>query len=354
MNKLIIGAMALAILTSCGVRQNDSNNKTEENMEQLKLTFTPAENVRREKVHFKNRFGIELTGDMYIPTSLKAGERTHAVAVCGPFGAVKEQASGYWANHLASQGFVTMAFDPSFTGESSGEPRYVSSPDINTEDFSAAVDYLMTRDDVDPTRIGIVGICGWGGIALNAAASDTRIKATMPVTMYDMHRVNANGYFDAEDSEEARKSKREAMNAQRIKDFTSGKYALAGGLPDDRPGDDAPQFFRDYWDYYKTDRGYSVNSLNSNGGWNTTSALSWINTPILAYAGEIESPVMIMHGEKAHSRYFGEDSFKLLKGDNKQLVIVPDATHCDLYDGGADHNMIPWDTVISFLDKNLK
>ncbi len=323
-------------------------------MEQLKLTFTPAENVRREKVHFKNRFGIELTGDMYIPTSLKAGERTHAVAVCGPFGAVKEQASGYWANHLASQGFVTMAFDPSFTGESSGEPRYVSSPDINTEDFSAAVDYLMTRDDVDPTRIGIVGICGWGGIALNAAASDTRIKATMPVTMYDMHRVNANGYFDAEDSEEARKSKREAMNAQRIKDFTSGKYALAGGLPDDRPGDDAPQFFRDYWDYYKTDRGYSVNSLNSNGGWNTTSALSWINTPILAYAGEIESPVMIMHGEKAHSRYFGEDAFKLLKGDNKQLVIVPDATHCDLYDGGADHNMIPWDTVISFLDKNLK
>ncbi len=346
--------MALAILTSCGVRQNDSNNKTEENMEQLKLTFTPAENVRREKVHFKNRFGIELTGDMYIPTSLKAGERTHAVAVCGPFGAVKEQASGYWANHLASQGFVTMAFDPSFTGESSGGPRYVSSPDINTEDFSAAVDYLMTRDDVDPTRIGIVGICGWGGIALNAAASDTRIKATMPVTMYDMHRVNANGYFDAEDSEEARKSKREAMNAQRIKDFTSGKYALAGGLPDDRPGDDAPQFFRDYWDYYKTDRGYSVNSLNSNGGWNTTSALSWINTPILAYAGEIESPVMIMHGEKAHSRYFGEDAFKLLKGDNKQLVIVPDATHCDLYDGGADHNMIPWDTVISFLDKNLK
>ena len=310
------------------------------------LTFKIADNVRTEKVHFKNRFGIELTGDMYLPDNLADGEKRAAIAVCGPFGAVKEQASGYWANRLASEGYITLAFDPSFTGESGGEPRYVSSPDINTEDFSAAVDYLSSRHDVDKERIGIVGICGWGGISLNAAAIDTRIKAVMPVTMYDMHRVTANGYFDANDSAEARRELKQQLNAQRDDDFAGGEYRLAGGLPDQRPAE--PQFFADYWDYYKTDRGYARNSLNSNNGWNATSALSWLNTPILAYAGEITAPVMILHGEKAHSRYFGEDAFKLLKGDNKQLVIVPGASHCDLYDGGRRHDMIPWDTVSAF------
>lgn len=310
------------------------------------LTFKIADNVRTEKVHFKNRFGIELTGDMYLPDNLADGEKRAAIAVCGPFGAVKEQASGYWANRLASEGYITLAFDPSFTGESGGEPRYVSSPDINTEDFSAAVDYLSSRHDVDKERIGIVGICGWGGISLNAAAIDTRIKAVMPVTMYDMHRVTANGYFDANDSAKARRELKQQLNAQRDDDFAGGEYRLAGGLPDQRPAE--PQFFADYWDYYKTDRGYARNSLNSNNGWNATSALSWLNTPILAYAGEITAPVMILHGEKAHSRYFGEDAFKLLKGDNKQLVIVPGASHCDLYDGGHRHDMIPWDTVSAF------
>lgn len=310
------------------------------------LTFKIADNVRTEKVHFKNRFGIELTGDMYLPVNSSNGEKMPAIAVCGPFGAVKEQASGYWANRLASEGYITLAFDPSFTGESGGEPRYVSSPDINTEDFSAAVDYLSSRHDVDKERIGIIGICGWGGISLNAAAIDTRIKAIMPVTMYDMHRVTANGYFDANDSAEARRELKQQLNAQRDDDFAGGEYRLAGGLPDQRPAE--PQFFADYWDYYKTDRGYARNSLNSNNGWNATSALSWLNTPILAYAGEITAPVMILHGEKAHSRYFGEDAFKLLKGDNKQLVIVPGASHCDLYDGGRRHDMIPWDTVSAF------
>lgn len=310
------------------------------------LTFKIADNVRTEKVHFKNRFGIELTGDMYLPVNSSNGEKMPAIAVCGPFGAVKEQASGYWANRLASEGYITLAFDPSFTGESGGEPRYVSSPDINTEDFSAAVDYLVSRPDVDKERIGIVGICGWGGISLNAAAIDTRIKAVMPVTMYDMHRITANGYFDANDSAEARRELKQQLNAQRDDDFAGGEYRLAGGLPDQRPAE--PQFFADYWDYYKTDRGYARNSLNSNNGWNATSALSWLNTPILAYVGEITAPVMILHGKKAHSRYFGEDAFKLLKGDNKQLVIVPGASHCDLYDGGRRHDMIPWDTVSAF------
>ena len=310
------------------------------------LTFKIADNVRTEKVHFKNRFGIELTGDMYLPVNSSNGEKMPAIAVCGPFGAVKEQASGYWANRLASEGYITLAFDPSFTGESGGEPRYVSSPDINTEDFSAAVDYLVSRPDVDKERIGIVGICGWGGISLNAAAIDTRIKAVMPVTMYDMHRITANGYFDANDSAEARRELKQQLNAQRDDDFAGGEYRLAGGLPDQRPAE--PQFFADYWDYYKTDRGYARNSLNSNNGWNATSALSWLNTSLLAYVGEITAPVMILHGKKAHSRYFGEDAFKLLKGDNKQLVIVPGASHCDLYDGGRRHDMIPWDTVSAF------
>lgn len=347
--KSSISALVTATAISATCYANET--KTEQDMDKQALTFKLADNVRTEKVHFKNRFGIELTGDMYMPVNHTSGDKLPAIAVCGPFGAVKEQASGYWANHLASKGFITMAFDPSFTGESSGEPRYVSSPDINTEDFSAAVDYLMSRQDVDNGNIGICGICGWGGIALNAAAIDTRIKATMPVTMYDMHRVTANGYFDSADSAEARNELRHKLNAQRNSDFAAGDYQLAGGLPANRPSE--PQFFSDYWDYYKTDRGYAANSLNSNGGWNTTSALSWLNTPILAYAGEITSPVLILHGEKAHSRYFGEGAFKLLKGDNKQLVIVPGASHCDLYDGGPQHNMIPWETVTTFFTNHL-
>ncbi|RXE72414.1 alpha/beta hydrolase [Muribaculaceae bacterium Isolate-002 (NCI)] len=351
--KLKSSAAALLIATAATVTScSDTENKTDRPMDKTTLTFNVADNVRTEKVHFKNRFGIELTGDMYIPKDIGGDSRLPAIAVCGPFGAVKEQASGYWANRLAAEGFITLAFDPSFTGESGGEPRFVSSPDINTEDFSAAVDYLMSRDDVDSGNIGITGICGWGGIALNAAAADTRIKAIMPVTMYDMHRVTANGYFDADDSAAARDSMRQRLNAQRNADFASGEYMLAGGLPDERPAE--PQFLADYWDYYKTERGYAANSLNSNGGWNTTSAISWLNTPLLAYAGEITAPVMILHGENAHSRYFGEDAFKLLKGDNKQLTIVPGATHCDLYDGGPRHDMIPWDTVIAFFNTNLQ
>lgn len=313
-------------------------------------TFTLSDNVSCEKVTFKNRYGIMLTGDLYLPKTLDKSKKYAAIAVCGPFGAVKEQASGLYANEMASRGFVTLAFDPSFTGESGGEPRYVASPDINTEDFSAAVDYLSTRDFIDPERIGIIGICGWGGMALNVAAVDTRIKATVASTMYDMTRVTANGYFDAENSKEKRMEKRRAMNAQRVKDFVNGTYALGGGVVDPLPAD-APQFVKDYYDYYKTPRGYHERSLNSNGGWNVTSPLSFLNMPILAYADEIESAVLIIHGEKAHSRYFSEDAFKKLKGDNKELMIIPDASHVDLYD---NKDKIPFDKLESFFNDNLK
>lgn len=313
-------------------------------------TFQKSDKVEHSKATFKNRFGITLAADVYSPRG--AAGRFAAIAVSGPFGAVKEQASGLYAQTLAERGFLTMAFDPSFTGESSGEPRYVASPDINTEDFQAAVDYLISRDDVDADRIGILGICGWGGMAINAAAVDTRVKATVASTMYDMTRVTANGYFDSEDSAAARNAKKVAMNAQRNKDFASGKAERAGGVVDPLP-DDAPQFVKDYFAYYKTPRGYHKRSLNSNGGWNKTSALSFINAKLLAYAGEIDSAVMVLHGEKAHSRYFGETAFKMLKGDNKELVIVPDATHCDLYDGGGN-GAIPFDRIEAFYRKNLK
>ena len=335
-------------------------------------TFPKSDKVEHAKATFKNRFGITLAADVYKP---KVGnEKLAAIAVSGPFGAVKEQSSGLYAQTLAERGFLTIAFDPSFTGESGiaaehsegraergdsrgesrapSEPRYVASPDINTEDFQAAVDYLISRDDVDADKIGILGICGWGGIAINAAAVDTRVKATIASTMYDMTRVTANGYFDKEDSAAARKAKKEAMNAQRIKDFKSGSYELGGGVPDKLP-DDAPQFVKDYYAYYKTPRGYHVRSLNSNGGWNKTSALSFINAKLLAYAGEIEGAVMVLHGEKAHSRYFGEDAFKMLKGENKELVIVPGASHCDLYDGGG-RGAIPCDRIEAFYRKYLK
>lgn len=310
-------------------------------------TFAPSDRVTVERVHFRTRFGTTLAGDLYKPKN--AVGKLPALAVCGPFGAVKEQASGLYAQTLAERGFLAVAFDPSYTGESSGEPRYVASPDINTEDFSAAVDFLSLRDDVDPERVGIVGICGWGGLALNVAALDTRIKATVAVTMYDMSRVTANGYFDSMDAD-ARYELRRQLNAQRTEDARTGSYALAGGVVDPLPAD-APQFVKDYYDYYKTPRGYHPRSLNSNGGWNRTSALSFLNTPLLAYAGEIRSAVLVIHGEKAHSRYFSEDAFKRLQGDNKELMIIPGASHVDLYDRVE---IIPFDRIESFFRENLR
>ena len=307
------------------------------------FAIDPAIDV--QGVRFKNRFGIELAGHLYLPKNFDSSKKYAAIAVSGPFGAVKEQASGLYAQEMARRGFVTMAFDPSFTGESSGEPRYVASPDINTEDFSAAVDFLSLLDFVDAGHIGIIGICGWGGLALNAAAIDTRIKATVTSTMYDMSRVNAKGYFDAMDADARYELKRQ-LNAQRLDDARNGAYALAGGVADVLP-DDAPWFVKDYHAYYKTPRGYHPRSLNSNGGWNRTSALSFINTPQLAYSDEIRGAVLIVHGEKAHSRYFSEDAFKKLKGDNKQLLIVPGATHVDLYD---NFEKIPFDKIGTFLD----
>ena len=322
--------------------------------EKLELTqewdkvFPKSEQVEHRKVTFHNRYGITLAADLYIPKG--ANDKLPAIAVSGPFGAVKEQASGLYAQTLAERGFLTIAFDPSFTGESGGQPRNVASPDINTEDFSAAVDYLATRDDVDPERIGILGICGFGGFAINAAAMDTRIKATVASTMYDISRGTANGYFDANDNADARYQMRQQLNAQRTEDYRNGTYARAGGVVDPLP-DDAPQFVKDYHTYYKTPRGYHKRSLNSNDGWNKTSSLSFINMPILAYSDEIRSAVLVVHGEKAHSRYFGEDAFKKLKGNNKELLIVPGAVHTDLYD---NREKIPFDRIEQFYNQYLK
>ena len=322
-------------------------------MEELILTkewdkvFPKSEKVNHEKVIFHNRYGITLAADLYIPKNAKG--KLPAIAVCGPFGAVKEQSSGLYAQEMAERGFLTIAFDPSFTGESGGQPRYVASPDINTEDFCAAVDYLSCRDDVDANKIGIIGICGWGGMAINAAAIDTRIKATVASTMYDMTRVNAKGYFDSADSEEARFETKKALNAQRIADYKNDNYELGGGVVDPLP-DDAPFFVKDYYDYYKTKRGYHKRSLNSNGGWNKTSALSFINMPILAYSNEIRSAVLVMHGEKAHSCYFSKDAYLNLKGNNKELLIIPDAVHTDLYDR---KDIIPFDKLVDFFKKNF-
>lgn len=309
--------------------------------------FPQSDKVHHMKVTFRNRYGIILAADMYIPRNAEG--KLPAIAVSGPFGAVKEQASGLYAQALAERGFLTIAFDPSYTGESDGEPRYVASPDINTEDFCAAVDFLSIRDDVDAERIGILGICGWGGMALNAAAIDTRIKATVTVTMYDMSRVNANGYFDSMNAD-ARYELRKQLNAQRTEDVRNGSYALAGGVVDPLPVD-APQFLKDYHSYYKTERGYHKRSLNSNNGWNKTSSLSFINMPILSYSDEIRSAVLMLHGEKAHSRYFSEDAFKKLKGGNKELLIIPDASHVDLYD---NLNVIPFDRIERFFREYLK
>ena len=317
-------------------------------------TFPKSEKVNHEKVTFHNRYGITLAADMYTPKD--AAGKLAAIAVCGPFGAVKEQSSGLYAQTMAERGFLTIAFDPSFTGESGGEPRYMASPDINTEDFQAAVDFLSTRDDVDSNKIGIIGICGWGGMALNAAALDTRIKATVASTMYDMTRVNAKGYFDADDSEEKRYEMKKALNAQRITDYKNGSYALGGGVVDPLP-DDAPFFVKDYYDYYKTPRGYHARSLNSNGGWNVTGCMSFINQPILQYSNEIRSAVLVMHGEKAHSCYFSRDAYAdMINGskyaDNKELMIIPDAVHTDLYDGGGK-NAIPFEKLTEFFKLNL-
>lgn len=311
--------------------------------------FPKNPEVITQKVHFHNRYGLELTGDLYMPKN-KSADKMPAIAVSGPFGAIKEQSSGLYAQEMASRGFITLAFDPSFTGESGGNVRYVASPDINTEDFSAAVDYLSNRADVDADKIGIIGICGWGGMAINAAAMDTRIKATVASTMYDMTRVSANGYFDADDNADARFANKSALNAQRTIDYKNGKYELAGGVVDPLP-DDAPQFVKDYYAYYKTPRGYHKRSLNSNGGWNKTSALSFINMPLLQYAHEIRTPVLLIHGENAHSRYFSEDAFKKLTGDNKELMIIPGANHVDLYD---NMDVIPFDKLEQFFKNNLK
>ncbi len=345
----IFAAGLLAMSTMVPAQTYKINNK----MEKLDLTqewdktFPQSDKVNHRKVTFRNRYGITLAADLYVPKD--ATGKLPAIAVCGPFGAVKEQASGLYAQALAERGFLTIAFDPSFTGESGGQPRYVASPDINTEDFCAAVDFLATDERVDTGRIGILGICGWGGMAVNAAAIDTRVKATVASTMYDMSRVNANGYFDAMNAD-GRYELKQQLNAQRTEDYRNGSYALAGGVSDSIPAD-APQFVKDYYAYYKTQRGYHKRSLNSNGGWNKTSSLSFINMPILSYAGEIRSAVLLVHGEKAHSRYFSEDTYKKLTGDNKELLIIPGANHTDLYD---NFDKIPFDKIETFFRSHLK
>ena len=316
--------------------------------------FEKSNEVEHKKVTFMNHFGIMLAADMYIPKK-NSGDKFSAIAVSGPFGAVKEQSSGLYAQELAKRGFLTIAFDPSFTGESGGEPRYMNSPDINTEDFSAAVDYLSNLDNVDENKIGIIGICGWGGMAINAASIDTRIKATLASTMYDMSRVTGNGYFDSDDSEEARYKLRENISRQRTIDYKDGSYKLAGGVVDPLPTD-APDFVRDYYDYYKTKRGYHKRSLNSNGGWCVTAQTSLLNTRILHYSNEIRSAVLVIHGESAHSLYFGRDAYNnMIKDnkytDNKELMIIPGATHVDLYD---NKDKIPFDKIEDFFKKYLR
>lgn len=353
--KTLCAASAAWLLTTGSLLATTDGLKSEMKMEKsLNLThewdkvFPLSNKVNHRKVTFTNRYGITLAADMYVPK--QAEGKLPAIAVSGPFGAVKEQSSGLYAMTLAERGFLTIAFDPSYTGESGGEPRYVASPDINTEDFCAAVDFLSTCEQVDADRIGILGICGWGGMALNAAAIDTRIKATVTATMYDMSRVNANGYFDADDSAEARNALRKRLAAQRTEDFRNGTPKPGGGVPDELPAD-APQFMKDYYAYYKTSRGYHPRSLNSNQGRNATEAIPFINFPLMSRADEIENAVLVIHGEKAHSRYLGEDAFKKLKGDNKELMIIPGAVHTDLYDRT---DIIPFDKLEEFFDEYLK
>ena len=340
---LIISAFLLLIIG--GNLMAEAKNT---NTEKWDKTFKKSEKINVEKVSFKNRYGIELVGDLYTPKTLEKGKLS-AVAISGPFGAVKEQASGLYAQTLAERGFVTLAFDPSYTGESGGTPRHVASPDINTEDFSAAVDYLSNLNYVDPEKIGILGICGFGGFAINAAAMDTRIKAAVASTMYDMTRVNARGYNDSMD-EKARYELKETLNKQRTEDFKNGTYAKAPGLPETLTGNE-PQFIKDYFGYYKTPRGFHKHSINLNGNWNLTSSLSFINMPILMRSDEIQNAVLVIHGENAHSRYFSEDAFKKLKGENKKLLIIENANHVDLYD---NLEKIPFDKIEEFLKEYLK
>lgn len=321
-------------------QQNISDNNWDK-------TFKKSEKVNIKKVSFKNRYGITLVGDLYTPKDSKG--RLPAIAVSGPFGAVKEQASGLYAQTLAERGFTTLAFDPSYTGESGGEPRHVASPDINTEDFSAAVDFLSNQDNINPEQIGILGICGFGGFALNAASMDTRIKAAVTSTMYDMSRVNTNGYFDSMD-EKTRYEQKKVLNKQRTEDFKNGVYTPGSGLPEKLTGNE-PQFVKDYFGYYKTEPGFHKRSINSNGAWNMTSSLSFMNMPILEYSGEIQNAVLMLHGENAHSRYFSEDAYKKLKGKNKELLIIKGANHVDLYD---NLEKIPFDKIEKFYKENLK
>ncbi len=342
---LVLGLSALFIIGSMNIASAKSCNCKWDKV------FPKSDKVNVERVTFKNRFGIELAGDLYIPKTMNKSDKLPAIAISGPFGAVKEQSSGLYAQTLAERGFITLAFDPSYTGESKGTPRHVASPDINTEDFSAAVDYLSNNKNVNPDKIGILGICGFGGFAINAAAIDTRIKATTAVTMYDMTRVTARGYNDSVDKN-ARYEMKQSLNKQRTEDFKNGNYKGADGLPEKLTGSE-PLFVQQYFDYYKTKRGFHTRSINSNGKWNMTSSLSLINQPILQYADEIKTPVLIVHGEIAHSRYFGETAFSKLKGDNKELFIVKGANHVDLYDGG-DKNAIPFDKIESFYKENLK
>ena len=347
--------LAAGVITSFSQTMNNLNSDLSiAPVEQLTLTqewdkvFPKSDKVNHRKVTFVNRYGITLAADMYTPKDAEG--KLAAIAVSGPFGAVKEQSSGLYAQQLAERGYLTIAFDPSFTGESGGHPRRVASPDINTEDFSAAVDFLSVQPDVDAARIGILGVCGWGGIAIQAAINDPRIKATVASTMYDMTRVNANGYFDADNSKEKRNANRAAMAQQRTEDYRKGEYTRAGGVVDPLPAD-APQFVKDYYDYYKTPRGFHPRSGNSTDGWNMTSALPFVNFKFFEYADELDNAVMIVHGDKAHSYYFGKDTFAKLKGDNKQLLTIKGASHCDLYDR---IDIIPFDEIAAFYKEYLK
>lgn len=363
MKKLVLIGACVALLASCSQQKQERNMDNQK--QELELTqewdkvFPQSENVDHKKVTFRNRYGIELAADMYTPKNAQG--KLAAIAVSGPFGAVKEQTSGLYAQHMAERGFITIAFDPSFTGESGGEPRRMASPDINTEDFLAAVDFLSVQENVDAERIGIIGVCGWGGMAINAAALDPRIKATVASTMYDMSKVNVEGYFESENTPEQRMEKRKAIAAQRTEDFRTGSYKRAGGVIDPLP-DDAPWFVKDYYDYYKTPRGYHKRSGNSNDGWNVTGCQSFLNQPLLCFAHEIATPVLLIHGEKAHSRYFSEYAFekmtgkkcegKSMKDGNKEIMIIPDAVHTDLYDDKNDK--IPYDKIEAFFKENLK
>ena len=361
MKKLIITAACIATLVGCSQQKKDMTMNTQE----LQLTqewdkvFPQSDKVNHSKITFHNRYGITLAADLYVPKN--ATKPMPAIAVSGPFGAVKEQTSGLYAQTMAEQGFLTIAFDPSFTGESGGEPRRMASPDINTEDFLAAVDYLSNREDVDAEKIGIIGICGWGGMAINATAIDPRIKATVASTMYDMSKVTVEGYFGSENTPEQRMEKRRAISAQRTEDYRTGSYKRAGGVVDPLPND-APWFVKDYYDYYKTPRGYHKRSGNSNDGWNIIGCQSFLNQNLLCFASEIETPVLLVHGEKAHSRYFSDYAFEKMTGvkpedgksakvGNKELMILPGAVHCDLYDNRA--GLIPWDRIEAFFKENL-